>query len=82
MDVFRALDTLIDHWCERRSIRPLQRLLQVYPTVFVSAEQRFALLDALKDIRQFHRKDLTAQELIWVGKLCDGVEEALRGVCR
>ena len=82
MDIFRALDTLIDRWCERRAIRPLQRLLQVYPTVFVSAEQRFALLDALKDIRQLHRKDLTAQELVWVGKLHEVVEEALRGRVR
>lgn len=82
MDIFRALDTLIDRWCERRAIRPLQCLLRVYPTVFTSAEQRFALLDALKDIRQFHRKDLTAEDLVWVGKLCDGVEEALRGAAR
>ena len=82
MDLPRVLDTLIDHWCERRALRPLQRLLQVYPAVFTHAEQRFALLDALKDIRQLYRRDLTAEELVWVGKLCDGVEEALRGAVR
>ena len=82
MDVFRALDTLIDHWCERRAIRPLQILLREYPGVFVHTDQKFALLGALRDIRQLCRKDLTAQELVWVGKLCDGVEEALRGAAR
>lgn len=82
MDIFRVLDTLIDHWCGRRAIRPLQCLLRVYPAVFMHAEQRFALLDALKDIRQFHRRDLTAEEIVWIGKLCDGVEEALRGATR
>ena len=82
MDVFRVLDTLIDHWCERRAIRPLQALLRVYPVVFTSADQKFALLDALKDIRQFHRRDLTAEECVWVGKLCEVVEDSLRSAYR
>ncbi len=82
MDLFRVLDKLVDHWCERRALRPLQRLLQVYPGGFAHTDQKFALLDALKDIRQFHRRDLTAEELVWVGKLCDGVEEALHGAVR
>ena len=82
MDVFRVLDTLIDHWCERRAIRPLQALLRVYPTVFTNVDQKFALLDALKDIRQFHRRDLTAEECVWVAKLCEVVEDSLRGAYR
>ena len=82
MDLFRVLDTLVDRWCERRALRPLQRLMQVYPGVFAHTDQKFALLDALKDIRSFHRRDLTAEELVWVGKLSDGVEDALRGAAR
>ena len=82
MDVFRTLDTLIDHWCERRAIRPLQHLLRAYPAVFVHADQKFALLDALKDVRDFCRRDLTAEECVWVAKLCRVVEDSLGGVLR
>ncbi len=82
MDLFRTLDTLIDHWCERRALRPLQRLLRVYPGVFAHADQRFALLDALKDVRDLCRKDLTAEECVWVGQLCRLMEEALGGALR
>ena len=82
MDLFRTLDTLLDHWCDRRAVRPLQHLLRVYPGVFVHADQKFALLDALKDVRDLCRKDLTAEECVWVGQLCRLMEEALSGVLR
>ena len=82
MDVFRTLDTLIDHWCDRRALRPLQHLLRVYPAVFTHADQKFALLDALRDVKDFCRRDLTAEECVWVSRLCIMVEDSLRGVAR
>ena len=82
MDLYRTLDTLIDHWCERRALRPLQRLLREYPGVFAHTDQKFALLHALKDVRDLCRKDLTAEECVWVGQLCRLMEEALSGALR
>ncbi|MGH7970754.1 MAG: hypothetical protein ACREIC_18675 [Limisphaerales bacterium] len=46
MDIPTTLDTLIDRWCERRAIRPLQLLLRAYPGPLVHTDQMFELLEA------------------------------------
>ena len=59
MNITQTLDTLIDGWCERRAIRPLQRLLPVYPSPLAHADQKYQLLEALRDVKGLCRGDLT-----------------------
>jgi hypothetical protein len=50
-DMFATLDALIDGWCERRALAPLRYPLPKYPGVVAHTDQKFELLDALKDIK-------------------------------
>ena len=49
MTLTEKLDWLIDQWCERRELRPLQFLLRAYPGVLVHTDQFGQLLDCLND---------------------------------
>jgi hypothetical protein len=62
-DLTKTLDTLIDGWCERRALRPLQYLLRAYPAVLAHTDQFEDVLDALKDVKGLARKELTEKEL-------------------
>lgn len=73
----KKLDALIDGWCERRAIRPLQLLLRAYPGPIVHTDQFHDLFDALKDVKGLSRSDLTPGEIsdvIWCINL---VEDAI-----
>ncbi|PYJ15807.1 MAG: hypothetical protein DME96_12090 [Verrucomicrobia bacterium] len=78
-DLFGTLDTLIDAWCERRALRQLHYLLRVYPGIFAHTDQKFELLDALKDVKGLCRDHLTAEEKRKVQQAHDFLEERLRG---
>ena len=62
MDIFQTLDLLIDRWCERRAIRPLQLLLRRYPGPLFHTDQKFELLNAMKDVKQSCKAELTEEE--------------------
>ena len=79
MDLFKTLDTLIDGWCERRALRPLHFLLRAYPAGVAHTDQKFELLDALKDVKGLSREDLTPEELRLVTQAHDFLEARLRG---
>ena len=51
MTLTEKLDWLIDQWCERRELRPLQCLLRAYPGALLHTDQFGELLDALKDVK-------------------------------
>jgi hypothetical protein len=63
IDLIKTLDALIDCWCDRRAIKPLQHLLRAYPGVLAHADQRHDLLEALKDVKGLDRNVLTPDEL-------------------
>ena len=77
-DLFKTLDGLIDGWCKRRALRPLHYILRAYPAVIAHTDQKFELLDALKDVKGLCGDDLTAEERRLVTQAHDFLEERLR----
>ncbi len=77
-DLFKTLDGLIDAWCERRALKPLHYLLRAYPAVITHTDQKFELLDALKNVKGLCRDDLTEEERRVVTQAHDFMEEKLR----
>ena len=76
-DLFKALDALIAGWCERRALKPLHYILRAYPAVIAHTDQKFELLDALKDVKGLCRDNLTPEERQLVTKAHDLLEERL-----
>jgi hypothetical protein len=77
MDFTQTLDSLIDRWCERRAIRPLQCLLRAYPAPLAHTDQKHQLLEALRDVKGLCRADLTEDELRQVIELHNTLEDSL-----
>ena len=77
MDITKSLDSLIDGWCERRAIRPLQYLLRAYPGPLAHTDQQYELLDALKDVKGLCREDLTPEERRMVNEVHNTLEDSL-----
>jgi len=71
----KTLDALIDDWCERRALKPLHHILRAYPAVIAHTDQKFELLDVLKDVKG--RDDLMPEERQLVTKAHDFLEERL-----
>jgi hypothetical protein len=46
----RSLDWLLNRWCQRRALRPLQRLLQVYPGPVWHLYHKMELLETLEQV--------------------------------
>jgi hypothetical protein len=79
MDICDTLDALIDGWCERRALRPLQLLLRVYPGTLAHADQKFELLDAMKDVKGLCRGELPDDELRLLIEAINELENSLHG---
>jgi len=77
VDIPKILDTLIDGWCERRAIRPLKYLLRAYPGPLAHTDQLYELLDALKDVKDLCRDDLTPEERQMLNKADNTLEDSL-----
>ena len=77
-DIRQTLDMLIDRWCERRAVRPVQLLFRAYPGPLVHADQLFELLDALKDVKGLCRADLPEDEIRMLNEALNTVEDSLR----
>jgi hypothetical protein len=78
-EICKTLDLLIDRWCDRRAIGPLQTLLRVYPGYFGHTDQKFELLDAMKAVKSANRRDLTDDELDMLITAHNVLEDALKG---
>jgi hypothetical protein len=78
-EICKTLDLLIDRWCDRRAIRPLQTLLQVYPGVLAHTDQKFELLRAMKAVKSANRSDLTDDELDMLIAAHNVLDDALKG---
>jgi tRNA C32,U32 (ribose-2'-O)-methylase TrmJ len=79
MNFTQTLDTLIDGWCERRAIRPLQQLLRAYPSPLAHTDQKHELLEALRDVKGLCRADLTEDELRMLIEIINTLEDSLHG---
>ena len=83
MDLPDKLDWLIDQWCERRALRPLQYMLPAYPTVMAHTDQFGDVLNASREVRKQCRKELTAEELTQlesaIAELADIMNRRMRG---
>jgi len=77
-NLFKALDELINGWCERRALRPLACLLPAYPGVLAHADQQFQLREALKNLKRLSVDHLTQEELRLVMQAHDFIDERLR----
>ena len=77
MNFTQTLDKLIDGWCERRAIRPLQSLLRAYPGPLAHTDQKHQLLEALRDLKGLCRSDLTEDELRMIIELINALEDSL-----
>jgi hypothetical protein len=77
MDVLQTLDLLIDRWCERRALRPLQLLLRAYPGPLAHTDQKFELLDAMKDVKGLCRAELPDDELRMLIEALNDLENSL-----
>src|SRR5262245_19606941 len=78
MEICSSLDILIDRWCERRALRPLQLLLRAYPGPLVHTDQLLALLDAVKDVKGLCRAELPEDELRMLIEMHNALEDRLR----
>jgi hypothetical protein len=79
MDVRATLDVLIDCWCERRALRPLQLLFRAYPGPLAHTDQLFHLLEALKDVKGLCRTELPEDELRMLIEAHNALEDTLKG---
>jgi len=78
MTLTEKLDWLIDQWCERRELRPLQCLLRAYPGALLHTDQFGELLDALKDVKGLCRDNLKADERTLVSSLVNELEDYIK----
>ena len=76
-NLVKALDGLINGWCERRALRPLGYLLPAYSGVLTHTHQQFQLLEALKNLKRRCRDYLTPEELRLVTQAHNFLEERL-----
>ena len=74
---FKTLDGLINGWCERRALRPLAYLLPAYPGFLAHTDQRFRLLEALKNLKRLCVDQLTPEELELVTQAHNFLDERL-----
>jgi hypothetical protein len=79
MDIRHTLDTLIDGWCERRALRPLQLLFRAYPGPLVHTDQMSELLEALKDVKGLCKAELPANELQMLNEAHNALEDSMSG---
>lgn len=75
----QTLDKLIDSWCDRRAIRPLQCLLPAYPAPLFHTDQKHQLLEALREVKGLCQADLTKDELQMLIETINTLEDSLHG---
>lgn len=78
MTMTQKLDWLIDQWCDRRELKPLQFLFRAYPGALAHTDQFGELLDALKDVKGLCRDRLKPQELTTVIELVNELEDYIK----
>ena len=78
-EISLKIDRLIDHWCDRRALKPLRFILGRYPIYNGLTDDWTALLDSLKDIKGLCRGDLAGDEKKTLIELINIIEDMLSG---
>ncbi len=73
----KIFDHLIDHWCERRELRPLQRILNGRASLNGLTDGYEQCLYELRTIRAEHHDSLPPKELDDLISLIHTIESAL-----
>ncbi|HKF51780.1 MAG TPA: hypothetical protein VKB26_05670 [Candidatus Acidoferrales bacterium] len=76
-ELFRALQGLVDAWCDRRCFRALRAVLKGYPLSSPLTDGWGELLNALRDVRAFERGELTEQERVTLDDCISAVDQVL-----
>jgi hypothetical protein len=66
--LFTILDDLIDHWCERRALRPLSIILRAYPPVPHLTDGWAELHAAVRDLKGLAPDELPEGEVVAVSE--------------
>jgi hypothetical protein len=76
-EFFEALRNLIDSWCDRRSYRPLSRILRPYLGFNGMMDGWGELSTGLKSIRTMDRDELAPSEQVAVDELIRAADLAM-----
>jgi hypothetical protein len=75
--IIPKIDKLIDHWCERRALKPLGFILRSYPFRSGLTDECGALLECLKDIKGLCGSELTSDEKKILVEVINAVDDAV-----
>lgn len=76
-ELFRALQSLVDAWCDRRCLRALRVVLPGYPLASPFTDGWGELLKALQNVRAFAPDELTERERVVLDDAIRTVDHAL-----
>jgi len=74
----KAVEKLVDGWCERRNLRALRIVLPAYPMADGATDAWGGLLAALKQVRISCREDLEMKEMDALVSLIQDIERSLQ----
>lgn len=74
----KAIDTLVDDWCERRELQALREILSGWPLSSGLTDDYAQLLEALRSLRGVARDALTESELRVIERLIPKVEQLVQ----
>ena len=75
--LFVAVDSLVDRWCECRSLGLLRIILQAYPLASSLSDEWHELYKALRLIRSQYGKQLLEEEANLLGEAIVSVDQRL-----
>ena len=62
-EFFAAVKSLVEAWCDRKSLGALRRVLQAYPMTSGLTDEWGELAIAIENVRAFAREEITEREL-------------------
>ena len=78
-ELFNAIQTLVEGWCDRRCLNALSRILRGYPLSSPLGDGWGNLLLALQDVRAFAQSELTDADRTVVDECIRAVDSVVHG---
>ena len=72
------VEELVDHWCERRALRPLRQILAGWPSPLRLTDDFAELRAALRNVVGVARADLTAEEVETIQLAVASIDAAIQ----
>lgn len=76
-EFFGALKALVERWCDKRSLRPLSRILHAYLSFNGMTDGWAELAKGLKSVRAQDRDRLSAEEFEAADELIRATDKAM-----